>query len=254
MLAPLRDYFCPKEPLSSPLLYTTKEHYFCRLSVTIDPGRPGFEEAQWITSEDVNVEHLLDVFTSIDASSVDVWAVCDNFMDYLYRHKPRLVKLGPKIEGLPDDHPSKPKCLFRLSLLFGTVGNHVERKRLLMHALILWRGRGDDYETAETLRLISRANWMLGLYKEGIQQAKDALGIYEQLNNVVGQALSLQQLASLLCNDNQLDTAEEAHHAQSISWPKATNLRSAIVTVSSARYVTPRARQRRPSITSRRRS
>ena len=107
MLAPLRDYLRPKDPTSSPLLGTTMECYFSRLSVHICPGNPGFEESQWIVSEDVNVEHLVDVFTSIDANSENVWNACARLMEHLYRHKPRLVVLGPKIEALPDDHPSK---------------------------------------------------------------------------------------------------------------------------------------------------
>ena len=58
MLAPLRDHLRPKEPASSLLLGTAKECYFTRLSGNIIPGEPGFEEARWITSEDVNVEHF----------------------------------------------------------------------------------------------------------------------------------------------------------------------------------------------------
>ena len=126
MLAPLRDYLSPKDPASSPLLRATKDHYFSRLSITINPGKPGFEEARWIASEDVNVEHLLDVFTSIDADSVGAWDAYAHFMNHLYWHKIRLVALGPKIEGLPDDHRSKPRCLFQLSQLFQVVGNHTE--------------------------------------------------------------------------------------------------------------------------------
>ena len=127
MLAPLRDYLRPEDPMSSPLLCATKELYFSRLSVYVNPGEPGFEKARWIIPEGVNVEHLLDVFTSIDAGSVDVWNACYNFMEHLYWHKARLVMLGPKIEGLPDVHPSKPGCLGYLSLLFDAVGNYVER-------------------------------------------------------------------------------------------------------------------------------
>jgi len=112
MLAPLRDYLCPKNPLLAPLLNRTKEYYFSRLSVKVDPAQPGFEEAQWITSEDVNVEHLLNVFTTIDTSSSNIWDTCVYFIRHLYWHKKRLVSLGPKIEGLPDDHPSMlvPPC------------------------------------------------------------------------------------------------------------------------------------------------
>ena len=210
MLAPLRDHLCPEDPASSPLLCTTKDHYFSRLSVLVNPGSPGFEDARWITSEDVNVEHLLDVLTSIDANSADVWDTCASFMKHLYWHKPRLVGLGPKIERLPDDHRSKPACLFGLSLLLDSVGNHVERKRLLIQALELCRERGDELRVADTLRLTSNSNRMLGLYKEGIAQAKEALEIYRRLNDISGQARSRQILAWLLYEDEQLDAAEEA--------------------------------------------
>jgi len=210
MLAPLRDYFSPKEPLSSPLLHTTKEHYFRRLSVALNPDQPGFNEARWITSEDVNVEHLLDVFTSIDPSLPGLWAVCANFMEHLFWHKPRLVVLGPKIEGLPDDHPSKPECLLELSRSFESIGNYVEEKRTLTLALKLWRERGDNLQVAKTLRFTSNANRMLGLPKEGIPQAEEALRIYEQLDAKSGQTRSLRELALLLHKDRQLDAAEEA--------------------------------------------
>jgi len=210
MLAPLRDYFRPKDPRSSPLLRTIKKRYFQRLSVIVNPDKPGFDEAQWITSEDVNVEHLLDVFTTIDAGSHEAWAVCGHFLEHLYWHKTRLVMLGPKIEGLPDDHPSKPECLLQLSILFGAVGNHVENKRLLTHTLKHWRQRRNDFQVARMLGHICDANRVLGLNGEGIRQAREALGIYERLNHISGQAYSLRMLAWLLSGDKQLNASEEA--------------------------------------------
>ena len=210
MLAPLRDYLCPKDPISSPLLLATKDHYLTRLSVDINPGEPGFEEGQWIMSEDVNVEHLLDIFTSIDPSSVDIWTACTHFMEHLYWHKMRLVVLGSKIEALLDDHESKPDCLYELSRLFDSVGNRVESKRLLIHTLGLWRERGDDFGVAQTLRSLCSANRLLGLHEEGIKQVKEALGIYERLDHALGQVQSWKQLALLLYDDGQLDSAEEA--------------------------------------------
>ena len=210
MLAPLRDYLRPKDPASSPLLRTTKERYFRRLSVRVSPGRPGFEEARWITSEDVNVEHLLDVFTSVDVDSVEVWVGCANFIRHLHRHKRRLVGLGPKIEGLSDDHPFKPECLFELSRLFESVGNRAERKRLLTHTLKIWRERGNKHKISQTLRFLSGANRHLGLYKEGIQQVKEALELEKQVGGVGGQAQVLEQLVRLLHSDGQLDDAETA--------------------------------------------
>jgi hypothetical protein len=198
MLAPLRDYLCPRDPKSSPLLRTTKDCYFSRLSSEVDPTKPSFEETRWITSEDVNVEHLLNVFTSIDANSDDVWDACANFMAHLFCHKKRLIMLRPKIEGLPDDHQSKPECLIVLSRLFDPVGNCVEGKQLLIHTLKLCRERGDDLQVARTLGLLASANRLPGLYKEGIQQAEEALEIHQRYNNKTGQAHSLQLLAQLL--------------------------------------------------------
>jgi tetratricopeptide (TPR) repeat protein len=209
MLAPLRDYLCPKDPTSSPLLCATKEFYLKRLSVRLNPGWPGYEEAQWIASEDVNVEHLLDVFTSIDGNSGNIWDACVNFMRHLCWHKSRLVMLGPKLEGLPDNHPSKPQCLFQLSRLFDAAGNPTEFKRLLIHALRLWRERRRDSRVAQTLGFLAEANTRLHLYAEGIPQAKESLEIFGRLKRIPEQAVSLQRLAWLLYYDKQLDAAEE---------------------------------------------
>ena len=210
MLAPLRDYLSPKDPRSFPLLHTIKERYFTRMSVPIDPNKPDFGETQWITSEDINVEHLLDVFTTIDTNSDSVWDACINFISHLYWHKKRPTILMPKIEGLLDDHRSKPECLFQLARLLSSAGNQVERKRLLIHAVNLRREQGRDDDFALTLAELSDTNRLLGFHKDGIEQAKEALGVYEQLGNTVGQAHCLIILAWLLRSDNQLDAAEEA--------------------------------------------
>ena len=181
-----------------------------RLSVDVHPNNPGFDESQWITSEDVNVEHLLDTFTSTDADSVDVWDACNHFMNHLYWHKPRLVILGPKFEALPDSHPSKPRCLFILSKLFGLVGNFVEQKRIVIQALGLWRERGDEHGVADASAGLSNANWGLDLYKEGIAQAREGCDIFRRLGKTEKQVECLFTLASLLRGDKQLDAAEEA--------------------------------------------
>ena len=210
MLAPLRDHLCPRDPKSSPLLRTTKEYYFGRLSVGVYPGKPGYEEARWIESEDVNVEHLLNVFTTIDADSDSVWDVCSYFMEHLHWHKTRPVVLGPKIRGLPDDHPSKPRCLFELSQLLFLGGRFVECKSLLTHALELCRKQGDEFQFARTLRALADANRLLGLFKEGIQQAKEASKICQRLNELFEEGQCFRSLAGSLYVDNQLDAAEEA--------------------------------------------
>jgi len=211
MLAPLRDYLSPEDPETSPLLCTTKEHYFTRMSISpIVPDMPNFRETRWIASEDVNVEHLLDVFITVDANSDGVWVACIGFMEHLCWHKKRLTILTPKIKCLPDDHRSKPECLYQLSRLFESVGNHVERKQLLFRALTIWRERGSDRMVSDTLMELSNINGAIGLQKEGIQWAEEALGIYERLGDTAGQAQSLIRLAHSLRSDKQFDAAEEA--------------------------------------------
>ena len=210
MLAPLRDHLSPEDPKTSPLLCATKERYFTRMSIKIDPDTPNFGESRWIASEDVNIEHLLDVFTTIDANSDGIWDICTRFMEHLYWHKPRPTILTPNIKGLPDDHCSKPGCLFKLSWLFGSVGNSVERKQLLVHALTIWRERGSDCDVAVALVELSNVNRTIGLRKEAIQQAKEASEILERLSDTGLQAQCLIMLAHSLRSDNQLDAAEEA--------------------------------------------
>ena len=210
MLAPIRDCISPRDPALAPLLCLTKERYFSRLSVDVEPGKPGFVEARWIVSEDVNIEHLLNVFTTIDATSVRVWDVCANFMRHIFWHKPRLVMLGPKIEALADGHPSKPKCFLRLSRLLRTTGNHAERKRLLAHAFKLSRERRNDGLIARVLRTLARVHLDMHLYTEGMRQAREAPEIYESLGDTTGRANCLIDLVWLLHYDGQLDAAQEA--------------------------------------------
>ena len=210
MLAPLRDYLRPDDPMSSALLRMAKEHYFMRLSVDLSPGKPGFDESQWITSEDVNVEHLLDVLASLDPDSGDIWDACNHFMDHLRWHKPRLVVFGLKVEALPDSHPSKPRSLFFLSHLFSRVGKLAERRRVLIHSSGLWTEGRDDYWIADTLINLAGANLDMEFHAEGIQQAVGASEAFERLGETGKQAYCLSVLASLLCHDGQLDAAEEA--------------------------------------------
>ena len=210
MLAPIRDYLGPKDSQSSPLLGATRDRYFHRLSIDIDPAMPGFEETGWIVSEDVNVEHLLDVFISVNPNTDDIWKACYHFMLHLYYHKPRQTTLGSKIEALSDDHDYKPGCLIELSQLFARTANYAEQKRLLSHALELKKRKGDDSWVAYALRRLSGVNGSLHLYEEGIQQVKEALQISKRIGDTEEEIKCLKDLALLLLNDNRLDAAEDA--------------------------------------------
>ena len=157
------------------------------MSACIDLNKPGYRRSRWITSEDVNVEHLLDVFKTIDANSNRVWDTRTKFMEHLFWHKKRLIIL----EGLPDDH-------------------HMERKRLLIHTLKLWREQRSGRGAARVLRHLSQANRNVGHYKEEIQQAEETSEIFKHFDDVAGQARCSMDLARLLYSGNQLDVAEEA--------------------------------------------
>ena len=209
MLASLRDYLRRRDSASSPLLATTKECYFTQFSAHIYPDHPSFEESQWVTSEDAGIEHLLDVFTSIDTDSKRAWDTCAKSINHLYWYKPRLIMLGPKIEGLPDDHPSKAQCLNGLSSLFRSVGNSTEHKRLLTHTLKLRREREDDLQVAITLGDLSEANRPMFLREDGIKRAKEASGIFERAGDAANHAACLIRLAWVLYDDGQLEATKE---------------------------------------------
>ena len=209
MLAPLRDYLCPKDPKLSPLLSLAKQCYFSRLGRQANPDYLPFEDSRWIISEDVNIEYLLDALISTDTDLTSVWHACGDFMRHLLLHKPRLIILGSKIEGLPDGHPCKLECLYTLARLLGSLGNHSESKRLFTSALKLYREERNDLWVAHTLGHLASVNMNAGLYAEGIQHAKEASEIYERLNLMEEQADSLHLLALLLAKDGQADAAEE---------------------------------------------
>ena len=96
-----------------------------------------------------------------------------------------------------------------LARLVGSAGNHAERKQLLDRTLRLERKRGDDVKVASTLRILSDANRMVHLFREGIDQAQEALEIYERIGDTNNQGDSLIKLAWSLYDDRQLDAAEE---------------------------------------------
>ena len=210
MLAPLWDYFYPKDPATSPLLNTVKERYFTRLSTDIDPDEPDHEGSRWITSEDVNVEHLLDVFTSLDPSSDVIWDACAGFLYHLNRHKPRVTILSPKIKALSDNNPSKAQCLRALALWSNSAGSRKESKRLHTKTLKLWRKSGDARQVAKTFLYLCDTDRALGLGGESMQQAWEALEIFERLGDTVKQAKCFIRLGRASYDDGELDAAEEA--------------------------------------------
>ena len=221
MLASVRDYLSPQDPQSLPLLCTARDRYFSQLSMVADPYEPGFRGAEWLWWEDMNVEHLLHFFISINSSREDIWATCIHFMRHLCWYKPRQTTLRSEIEALPDDHHSKSKCLSELSRLFGRLRNHAEQTKLLVRTLELERRRGDDIHAAQTLLHLSDVNRLLGFHEEGIRQARESLAILERIGDTKGQLQCWNQLARLFFDDKQLDAAEEAaSHAMDLTTEK----------------------------------
>ena len=158
----------------------------------------------------MNAEHLLDISTSIDTNSVDIWRTCADFMAHLYWHKPRQTILKSKIERLPDDHLLKPECLFWLSRLFSDMGSYAEQKSFLLRALALCKQEGDDYRVTHGLKDLANANRMLGFLEEGIQQVREALEITERVGCTRDRVLCLNDLAWLFLDNKQLDAAQDA--------------------------------------------
>ena len=97
-------------------------------SAGLGPDRPGFGGTRWIASQDLNVEHLLDILPSIDANSNGVW---DSYINSI-RHLSRTGDRTPNGSSM-----TIPSCSHDPSRLFYSVGDHVEQKRLLSRALAL---------------------------------------------------------------------------------------------------------------------
>lgn len=214
MLAPLRDHLRPKVPLSS-LLLVTRNQYFSRLGLMKSghtPGDPGFDDTRWITTEDINAEHLINISLSPDAASDSeaVWNGCASFLDHIYWHKPRAVILGPQIEGLADDHPTKPRCLSSLANLAYQLGNIAESKRLRLHVIGLLKQRGDIFNATCTLLELADMNRVLGNYREGLTQAEEVLSTFRQSQNRLWEGRCLKVLAFLLNDSGQLDKAAQS--------------------------------------------
>ena len=210
MLVPIRDYLCPNDPLSSPLFCATKESYFAQLPAKPDVFSSPTKETRWIISEDVNVEHLLNILASIDTNSSGVWAACTGFLCLLRWHKPRQTVLGPKIKRLPDDHHLKFDCSLHLALLLQDIGYHADQKQLLEHIRKLEREGGNDYRIALISMVLATANVQLRLAQEALGQAMEAVEIFERIGDIKTHGCSLFTLAIVLAGNDQPEAAEEA--------------------------------------------
>jgi hypothetical protein len=101
----------------------------------------------------------------------------------------------------------------------------MEGKRLLTHTLKLQKERHNDADVARALMDLSEINRTLRLCKEGIQQAKEALEIFERLGNTRQQAGV--RIASLCCCVQTINSTlqKKSHLVQSnFSQKKAKNL------------------------------
>ena len=76
--------------------------------------------------------------------------------------------------------------MFALSPLFDSVENRMEYERPLARAFKIWRERGDDPRVAQTPIFPAESNRLLDFWREGIKQAREALGIYEGLGDTSG--------------------------------------------------------------------
>ena len=109
MLAPLRDPFLSKDPLSAPLLLTTKSQYFARLvliTTTYMDGDLEFPDSQFVLSEDTNIERLLDVFMS----SEEVLRLASRPILQFISLGHSFTTLRVRVGAFQDSHPWKAFC------------------------------------------------------------------------------------------------------------------------------------------------
>lgn len=140
----------------------------------------------------MNVEYLIDVFTTINSKPGGVCDACTDFMKYLsistnYGSSCQDGRLKYSQISIP---PSQNACSRRLEI--------AEPGRLLTHASKLSRERADDHKLARTLRQLSDMHSRVRLFKGDVPRAGGASEIYEWLSDTVQQAAcSLIELAWL---------------------------------------------------------
>ena len=171
MLAPLRDYLSPKDPKSSLLLCMIKELYIW-MSAVIDPNKSDFEGTRWIMSEDVNVEHLLDVFTTVDPNSGSVWVACANFVEHLRWHK----------KTHHYDTTGQAECLDNLALLLRDDKQLGAAEEAAFRAITLLPEKGQEHRLCKSHQTLGKIYRSKGEIKKAIHHFEVALGIASSFN------------------------------------------------------------------------
>ena len=117
--------------------------------------------------------------------------------------------VGAKYRGTPGFPSFKATVIVPALRVVFEAGGYAVSKRLTAHAIKLWGDQGNLRLVAVTFSSLSDTNRLLDLFEEGIQLAKEALKISQQVKDTVLQTTSFSVLAPLFLRDNQVVAAEE---------------------------------------------
>ena len=191
----------------------------------------------------MDAEHLLDFFTSIDTNSENVWDFCAYYTKHPYLDKPQLVMLGPKIEVLSDDSPSKVQYLLRLSYLSESVGNQAERKQFLTHFLKLWESGVMTF-----VLFVYRAIYPIQIYmrasaRKGYNGAREGSEVFERLDHTANQVEGFGPPRIIVVTTNNSTPQKKPHLMRINLLPEK---REEYLVPEVTAFTNPRATQGRP--------
>ena len=105
MLAPIRLYFTDRGGPDFLLLVDVRAYYYDQLEKFAD-GEQGKEGRTWLTTEDINVEHLIALDLRRHENIQASCQACVRFIKLLIQYKLRPTTLYPAVKDLPHHEPN----------------------------------------------------------------------------------------------------------------------------------------------------
>ena len=207
MLETIREYACQKLEQSGESAATAAAHceHFFVLAKAAKRGLEGPEQAQWVVRVETEIDNVRSAQALALAGSVDPF-VAVKFAVAMHRfwvlrgystEGRALVRAALALPAIQASELAQAHALYVGAVLAENQSDHSQAFNMLQTCLALRRGLGNPVDIAMTLSTLSVVQLQVGDAQSAAAGETEALQIFRQLEDRVGEAIGLLHLGQI---------------------------------------------------------